>query len=336
MNKRLLLRMHRTLAAGMVLFSLAPLLATKMATAAEAANGKLRIVVLGAHPDDAEICAGGAAALWAELGHKVELVSVTNGDIGHFAMSGGALAQRRTAEVQAASKILGTTSLVLDNHDGELLPTLENRKELTRVIRRWGADIVIGHRPNDYHPDHRCVGQLMQDCAFMVNVPFFCPDVPPLDNAPLFLYSYDEFQEPNPFRPDIVVAIDSVIEKKIAALLTLESQFIEGGALGKRSSAELAYLSKFEHNSMDPVELAKRRKGAEDMFRKHFAAIADRCRGKLIEIYGPEIGRQVRYAEAFQICEYGWDHGDETILGPNNEVLRQLFPFLPATRQQGK
>ena len=139
------------------------------------ADKKLRIVILGAHPDDAEYYSGGTAALWAAGGNHVEMVSVTNGDIGHFAMSGGALAQRRAAEVKMASQILGTSSLVLDNHDGELMPTLENRRTLTQIIRRWDADIVIGHRPSDYHPDHRCVGALMQDCAFMVNVPFFCP-----------------------------------------------------------------------------------------------------------------------------------------------------------------
>ena len=135
------------------------------ATGSAASDGKVRIVVFGAHPDDAEIRAGGVGAMWAEAGHHVQLVSVTNGDIGHFAMAGGALAQRRTAEVKKASEILGTTSLVLDIHDGELEPTLENRRLMTRVIRRWNADIVIGHRPNDYHPDHRYVGVLMQDCA---------------------------------------------------------------------------------------------------------------------------------------------------------------------------
>jgi LmbE family N-acetylglucosaminyl deacetylase len=273
-------------------------------------DGKLRIVVFGAHPDDAEIRAGGVGAMWAALGHQVQLVSVTNGDIGHFAMAGGALAQRRTAEVAAASKILGTTSTVLDIHDGELLPTLENRRTLTRVIRRWNADVVIGHRPNDYHPDHRYVGVLMQDSAFMVGVPFFCPDVPALAKNPLFLYSQDSFQRPNPFRADLVVAIDSVIDKKVEALTIMESQFVEGGALAKPNP------------DLDtPAGREKKRQAVREGFRRRCASTANQYRDKLVELYGPEAGRQVKYAEAFEICEYG--------AHPNAQELRRLFPFFP-------
>lgn len=270
----------------------------------------LRVIVFGAHPDDCEIRAGGAALLWSQHGAKVQFVSMTNGDIGHWAMAGGPLAQRRAQEVREADRLLGAESKVLDIHDGELMPTLENRQTMTRLIRAWQADIVIGHRPNDYHPDHRYTGVLMQDCAYMVAVPFFCPDEPPLKQNPVFLYSYDRFQRPDPFRPDVVVAIDGVIERKIDALLLIESQFIEGGALG---SAETCPRTEEEQE-------AKRREVRES-FRRRFAAIADDCRAKLIELYGAEAGRQVRYAEAFEICEYGRQ--------PSPEELRRLFPFLP-------
>src|SRR4051812_18905713 len=159
------------------------------AAPARAADDKLRIIVFGAHPDDAEFKTGGVAAKWAKLGHKVKLVSVTNGDIGHWEGSGEVLAKRRAAESAAVAKKLGATSEVLPIHDGELEPTLENRKTITRLIRAWQADIVISHRPWDYHPDHRYVGVLVQDAAFMVTVPFFCPDTPQLTNNPVFLYS---------------------------------------------------------------------------------------------------------------------------------------------------
>ena len=162
-------------------------------------------------------------------GHQVKLVSVTNGDIGHWQMAGGELAQRRTAEVTEAAKILGTTAQVLDIHDGELLPTLEHRKTIVRLIREWNADIVISHRPWDYHPDHRYVGVLVQDAAYMVTVPFFCPDTPPLTKNPVFLYSSDRFQKPYPFEADIAVSVDDVIEQKILAVSKLESQVFEGG-----------------------------------------------------------------------------------------------------------
>jgi LmbE family N-acetylglucosaminyl deacetylase len=277
---------------------------------APADDGKLRIIEFGAHPDDAEIRAGGAAILWSGLGHHVKFVSVTNGDIGHWGQAGGPLAQRRAAEVQQAAKILGITTEVLDIHDGELEPTLENRRTITRLIRRWNADIVIGHRPNDYHPDHRYVGVLMQDSAFMVAVPFFCPDAPPLKKNPVFLYSYDRFQRPNPFRPDVVVAIDSVLERKLDALVAIESQFVEGGALGNSKLVPTT-----------PAEREGRAKQVRDGFKKRFADIADQCRAKLIELYGEQDGKQVRYAEAFEICEYGRQ--------PTRDELRQLFPFLP-------
>lgn len=273
-------------------------------------DGKLGIIEFGAHPDDCEIRAGGAGALWSALGHHVKFVSLTNGDIGHWKEAGGPLAMRRNAEVQAAAKILGVTTEVLDIHDGELVPSLENRKIVTRLIRQWNPDIVIGHRPNDYHPDHRYTGVLMQDSAYMAGVPFLCPDTPAMKKNPLFLYSYDRFQRPNPFRPDVVVAIDSVVEKKLDALGQIESQFIEGGCNGGPH--------RMPKNAAEREAAHKRLRAA---FSRRFAAVADRCRDKLIELYGREKGKKVRYAEAFEICEYGKQ--------PSKEELRRLFPFLP-------
>ena len=199
-------------------------------------DGKLRIICFGAHPDDCEIQAGGVATMWAAKGHHVKLVSVTNGDIGHWREAGGPLARRRKAEAEHADQILGVTCEVLDIHDGELLPTIENRRLITRLIREWKADVVLSPRPNDYHPDHRYTGVLVQDAAYMVTVPFFCPDTPYLKRNPVFLYYPDSFQKPNAFQPDVAVSIDSVIQKKLEALDALESQFYEGGANGSADS----------------------------------------------------------------------------------------------------
>ena len=211
----------KPISAALLCFSF---LILQQAFAAEADDGKLRIMVFGAHPDDCELKAGGVAAMWAKLGHHVKFVSATNGDIGHAIMSGGELAKRRMREVHAAAKILGIESHVMDIHDGELMPTLDNRKAFVRLIREWKADIVMAHRPNDYHPDHRYTGILMQDAAFMVTVSNFCPDTPHLQNNPVFLYLSDGFQKPDPFEPDLVVSIDPVIKQKVDALWTLESQ----------------------------------------------------------------------------------------------------------------
>jgi LmbE family N-acetylglucosaminyl deacetylase len=271
-------------------------------------DGKLRIICFGAHPDDCEIKAAGVAALWTAQGHHVKFVSVTNGDIGHWREAGGPLARRRTAEVQQAARLVGNAAEVLDIHDGELLPSLENRRAITRLIREWKADIVMSHRPNDYHPDHRYTGVLVQDSAYMVAVPFFCPDEPPLKKNPLFLFYPDGFQKPNPFHPDIVVAIDSVEEKKLDALDALVSQFYEGGALG---SAALI--------PSDPAKQQERHKQVRSDFANRDRGIAQRYRDQLGQWYGKERAEKVQYAEAFEICEYG--------RRPNKEELARLFPF---------
>ncbi len=272
-------------------------------------DGKLRIICFGAHPDDAELKAGGVALLWAAQGHHVKFVSVTNGDIGHWRDAGGPLARRRKAEVEQAARILGITTEVLDIHDGELLPTLENRRTITRLIREWKADIVMSHRPNDYHPDHRYTGVLVQDSAFMVGVPHFCPDVRPLKNNPVLLFYSDSFQKPNPFTPDIAVSIDSVIEKKLDVLDTLVSQFYEGGALG---SADLI--------PSDPKKQAERRKTVRAGFAGRAQAVATRYRDGLAKWYGMDQAAKVHHAEAFEICEYG--------RRPDRKEIERLFPFL--------
>ncbi len=271
-------------------------------------DGKLRIICFGAHPDDCEIQTGGVAMMWAAKGHHVKLVSVTNGDIGHWREAGGPLARRRTAEVQKAAQILGVTTEVLDIHDGELLPSIENRRTITRLIREWKADIVMGPRPNDYHPDHRYTGVLVQDAAYMVTVPFFCPDTPHLKRNPVFMYYPDGFQKPNPSQPDIAIAIDSVVKKKLDALDTLESQFYEGGANG---SADLI--------PSDPAKQQERHQQVRNNFERRFQSIANRFRSKLVEFYGQEKADAVKCAEAFEICEYG--------RRPNKEELKKLFPF---------
>jgi len=271
-------------------------------------NEKLRIICFGAHPDDCELQAGGVAAMWSAKGHKVKFVSVTNGDIGHWREAGGPLALRRKNEVEAAAKILGITTEVLDIHDGELLPTLEYRRLITRLIREWNADIVMSHRPNDYHPDHRYTGVLVQDAAYMVTVPFICPDVPPLKKNPVFLYYPDSFQKPNPFQPDVVVSIDSVVEKKLDALGVIVSQFYEGGANG---SADLM--------PADPAKQKDRHQQVRDNFAKRNQSIAARFRSKLDDWYTKDRAEKIKHAEAFELCEYG--------RRPDKAELARLFPF---------
>ncbi len=195
--------------------------------AVQAQETPLNIVVFGAHPDDCDLDAGGTALLFSSMGHRVKFVSLTNGDAGHYSMGRKELAALRRKEAAEAGKRFGVTYKVLENHDGELLPTLDVRMQVIREIRKWNADIVIAPRPNDYHPDHRYTGVLVQDAAYMVIVPAVAPDTPPLQKNPVFLYSEDHFQKPNPFEPQIAIDIDPVFEKKLYALAAHESQFFD-------------------------------------------------------------------------------------------------------------
>ena len=272
-----------------------------------AQNEPVRVIAFGAHPDDCDLGAGGLAAKFAKLGHKVKFVSLTNGDAGHQSEGGGALAMRRRAEAQEAGRRIGIEYEVLDNHDGRLLPTLEVREQIIREIRQWKADIVIGPRPNDYHPDHRYTGVLVQDASYMVIVPNIVTDAPPVRRNPVFLYYSDRFTRPQSFRPDIVVSIDDVYQKKIEMLDAHASQFYEwlpwtAGQLDevpKDPRARKTWLA------TRPIAVSNVRPEWRDALARRYGAEAPR----------------IQHAEAFEITEYGRQ--------PSEEEIPKLFPFFP-------
>ncbi len=276
-----------------------------------AQEAPLNILVIGAHPDDCDSCAGGTAIQWAALGHRVKFLSLTNGDAGHQSEGGGALAKRRRAEAEEAGRRLGISEYeVLDNHDGELEPTLGVRAQVIRAIRRWNADAVILPRPNDYHPDHRNTGLVVQDAAYMVIVPNVAPDTEPLSKNPVFLYCQDSFRRPNPFRPDVAVDITAVYERKIEALDAHVSQFYE-------------WLPWTEGSLTDVP------RGTEE--RKRWLAatraqpIAPEAEAALERGYGLEAAGRAVHAESFEICEYGRK--------PGEDEMRRLFPMIPSARR---
>jgi LmbE family N-acetylglucosaminyl deacetylase len=237
--------------------------------------------------------AAGVAAMWAAQGHKVKFVSATNGDIGHFSQAGGPLAQRRYKEVQECARILGITTDVLDIHDGELVPDLETRRTFARKIREWQADIVIGHRPYDYHPDHRNVGVLLNDTAIVVQAPFFVPDTPATPRNPIYLNSADGFDVPKSFTPQVVVDIDAVAEKKFQCIAAMPSQFGDADSWQGRTLPNM------------PKDDAGRKAYILKTVQGWLASAADAYRPQLIARYGQERGSKVRYAEAFQLNQYG-------------------------------
>jgi LmbE family N-acetylglucosaminyl deacetylase len=268
-------------------------------------NGKIRIIMFGAHPDDCDEKSSGTAALFVRMGYAVKFVSVTNGDAGHQTLKGKELAKRRYAETQESAKRLGITYDVLDNHDGLLMPTLEVRLEIIKEIREWNADLVFAPRPNDYHPDHRYTGVLVQDAAYMVAVPNIEPETPALKKNPVFIYYEDHFQRPNPFRPDIVVDITSTYDKKIAALDAHESQMYE-------------WLPWIGHYSEEVPQSKEDR--IKWLYKKNARPVKPEARASLEKWYGKERADKVQYIEEFEICEYGAQ--------PNDDDIKKLFPML--------
>lgn len=273
----------------------------------------LNIIAIGAHPDDCDSKFGGTAALFAQMGHKVKFVALTNGDAGHQSMGGGVLGKRRRAEAKRAGEVLGIEYDVLDNHDAELIPSLNVRHQVIRKIREWDADVVLGLRPNDYHPDHRNAGILVQDAAYLVIVPNVTPDTPPLKKNPVFLYMNDRFKKPNPFSKDIAIVVDEVIDTKVKALAAHDSQMFE-------------WLPWVSGANMDEIPTGEEER--LEWLKKRWAQPRtwDAQEAKAIEKWYPNMkSSDAKHVEFLEICEYGKQ--------PTDEEIKALFPMLGASKK---
>ena len=276
--------------------------------AQEKTKEPLRIIAIGAHPDDCDNGFGRTAALYAKLGHKVKFLALTNGDAGHQDMGGGVLGKRRRAEAQKAGEILGIEYEVLDNHDAELIPTLAVRHQVIRKIREWDADIVLGLRPNDYHPDHRNAGIAVQDAAYLVIVPNVTPDTPPLKKNPIFLYMQDGFQKPYPFSKDIAIVIDDVMDLKQRAFAAHESQVFEW--MPWVMGMDMTVIPKGEKERLEWMK---------SVYLK--AKPLDKTGLEALKKWYPNADpSKVKNVEFFEICEYGKQ--------PTAEEIKHYFPML--------
>lgn len=271
----------------------------------------MNVLLVGAHPDDCDIKAGGMTAMYCERGHDVRILSMTNGDAGHQELSGVELANIRRHEGEAAAECVGATFEMFPTSDGTLQPSLAERERLIRYIREYAPDLLLTHRPNDYHPDHRYTAQLVRDAAYMVTVPAICPDTPRLESNPVIGYFHDHFQKPAPFEPHVVVAVDEAIDEKVEMMHRHRSQMYEW----------LPYTT----DELDdvPADEERRKEWLReerfDFFKNVHMNVADDYLDALIDRYGAAKGGDVAYAEAVEISEYGAplteDNADE------------LFPF---------
>lgn len=271
----------------------------------------LRILIIGAHPDDADIKAGGTASKWSAMGHVVRLVSLTNGRAGHQTMHGPELVRRRRAEAEAAAATIGTTYEVLDHPDGELDDRREYREEVIGLIRSFRPDLIITHRSTDYHPDHRFAGLLVQDASYLLTVPAIVPDIPHLPACPVILYFSDAFTKPCRFEPHVVVDIDAAFDRLVAMLHCHASQFYEW------LPYNAGYLDQV------PQEEDERRRWLAERMGRRIEPMAERYRDLIVRTYGAGQGGATRLIEAFEVSEYG---------APLDSAARtRLFPFLPSS-----
>lgn len=265
----------------------------------------MNLLFIGAHPDDCEVFGGGSAALFSKHGHQVKFISTTNGDAGHHMLSGEALVARRSKESIKAARALGVSYEILDKHDGHLITDLPGRNLIIEKIRGWQADIVVTHRPYDYHPDHRYTSQMVQDAAYLVMVPHIVRHIPPLRKNPIFLYFQDNFQRPCPFQPHIAIDIGQTYEAKMKALYAHDSQFYEW----------IPWINGQAHQVPEG-------KNERIKWLKHqFPSRPDKKTRKVLErYYGEKRGKKVKHAEAFEVSEYGHQPGKKEI----KDLVRML------------
>jgi len=267
----------------------------------------MKILMIGAHQDDNEFRCGGVASKYVKMGHEVRFLSLCNGCGGHHLMTPEETVKRRAEESAAVGELLGIQYDVWDIDDCTLTADLATRRRLTRYIRRFQPDLIITHRPNDYHTDHRAAGQLVQDASYVLIVPHECPEVPAMRKMPVIMYNEDSFKNPE-FRADIVIDVDEEAETKLQIADLNVSQVYEwlpytrGEEVPEDEEERLAWLAGMEItcHTTDEVVMA-----AERGYAVRFAKTAARFRQQLIEKYGREHGKRIRYAEAFEVCEYG-------------------------------
>jgi LmbE family N-acetylglucosaminyl deacetylase len=266
----------------------------------------LRLLILGAHPDDAEYHAGGLATVYRQAGHNVRMVSMTNGQAGHHVRPPEQVAQMRREEAAAAGRVIGADYVTWDIPDGELVADLATRQQVIREIRSYAPDLVLTHRPYDYHPDHRAAGQLVQDATYLVTVPNVLRDTPALFRDPVVAYLPDLFAKPCPFTVDVVLDVTEHADTIVRMLACQRSQVFE-------------WLP-YEEGVLDhvPQDEASKFVWLREWFRKHARPRAERFRQELIAAFGDQRGGQIEFCEVFEIGEHG--------ASADAALRRKLFP----------
>lgn len=281
----------------------------------------MKILAIGAHQDDNEFRVGGMAYKWVQAGHEVCFLSMCDGSGGHHIMTPEETTARRAAESAKVAAYLGIRYDVWDVEDCTLMADLPTRMRLIRYIRAFAPDLIISHRVNDYHADHRAAGQLVRDASYLLTVPHTCPDVPALRRMPVIVYNEDAFKDPC-FNPTYVMDLNDVIDVKLHIAHLNESQVYEWLPYTHEQTVPEGEAERFEWlkgMNITPDTTDEEVMAAGRGYAVRFAKTAARFRQKLIAHYGEERGAKVRFAEAFELCEYGGK--------PTPELEKALFGF---------
>ncbi|MEO2048867.1 MAG: PIG-L family deacetylase [Pirellulales bacterium] len=264
------------------------------------------LLIIGAHPDDAEYHAGGLATIYRALGRRVKMLSVTDGGAGHFRRTTDELVPLRRQESAAAGEVIGAIYETLDFPDGQLVPSIEVRQRIIQEIREFQPDLVLTHRLCDYHPDHRATGQVVQDASYLITVPLVLPEVAPLFAPPVFAFMADLFTRPTRLRADVVIDIEQSLDSVVSMLACQRSQVYEW----------LPYSEGILEAV--PDNEGERKEWLRDWYIQHVTPRADHFRAEIIAAFGEARGEKIQLAEAFEISEYG--------ASASSERLRELFP----------
>jgi LmbE family N-acetylglucosaminyl deacetylase len=200
------------------------------ASGIDALNEVKRAIVVGAHADDLETMMGGTTWLLAQRGVEMFELICTQGDLGSHeeGQTREGLATIRRQEAREAGEILGLKEVVtLEEHDGELVPTLDLRATIASYYRAWQADTLFTFDPDwagQIHPDHRAAGRAAVDALMPSRMPLYRPEqlsaTKVAEVKRVFLFS--------PTNPTLFIDVSEVYEKKVAASLAHKSQFPEG------------------------------------------------------------------------------------------------------------
>ena len=282
----------------------------------------MKILSIGAHQDDNEFRVGGMAHKWVKAGHEVRFLSMCNGSGGHHILSPEETSATRAKESAAVAEYLGIRyDIWSDVDDCTITNSLELRWRTIRYIREFSPDLIIAHRTNDYHADHRASAQLVQDASYLLTVPHTCPEAPAMRRMPVIVYNEDHFKYP-PFVPNFVMDIDEAIDAKLYISHLNKCQVYEWLPYTHEETVPEGEAERFEW--LKGMNITKDTTDEEVMaanrgYAVRYAQTAARFRRELIEHYGEEKGSKVRFAEAFELCEYGRQ--------PDAEFVKELFEY---------